>query len=311
MARAWCHQVGDGRLNGLLHRALAELAVWQGRYDDARREVDTGLELLAHTGDPELAARIAAVGRAGRGRPGRQSGARGTGGPRGAGGDGAGGSAAALVAGSTELAGDGEARNAHRSTEALAALLHRPGRAERAWRGPPGPRPLAARRWPTWDAIGFPYRCRLRPLPRWPRRPWPPATTRPAAPSCARPGRRPGGSRARPLATAVERLARRGRVALAAPAGRPGGRRRRRRRRRAPASRPARPRCWPWWPTGRTNRQIGEELFISEKTASVHVSRLLAKLGAATRGEAAAVARRQGLLDDGLRRGRGPSRPHD
>ena len=43
--------MGDKRLNGLLHRALAELAVWQGRYDDARREVASGLELLAHTGD--------------------------------------------------------------------------------------------------------------------------------------------------------------------------------------------------------------------------------------------------------------------
>jgi DNA-binding NarL/FixJ family response regulator len=49
---------------------------------------------------------------------------------------------------------------------------------------------------------------------------------------------------------------------------------------------------------GRTNRQIGEELFISQKTASVHVSRLLAKLGASTRGEAAAIARREGLLDE-------------
>ena len=36
--------------------------MWQRRYDDARREVDSGLELLAHTGDPEMAARIAAVG---------------------------------------------------------------------------------------------------------------------------------------------------------------------------------------------------------------------------------------------------------
>ena len=62
IARTWCHQVGDGRLNGLLHRSLAELAAWQGRTDDARREVDTGLELLAHTGDPELAARLAAAG---------------------------------------------------------------------------------------------------------------------------------------------------------------------------------------------------------------------------------------------------------
>jgi ATP/maltotriose-dependent transcriptional regulator MalT len=43
---------------------------------------------------------------------------------------------------------------------------------------------------------------------------------------------------------------------------------------------------------GRTNRQIGGELFITEKTASVHVSRILAKLGVAGRGEAAAVAHR-------------------
>ena len=46
---------------------------------------------------------------------------------------------------------------------------------------------------------------------------------------------------------------------------------------------------------GRT-QSATEALFISEKTASVHVSRLLAKLGAANRGEAAAAARRSGLL---------------
>jgi DNA-binding NarL/FixJ family response regulator len=46
---------------------------------------------------------------------------------------------------------------------------------------------------------------------------------------------------------------------------------------------------------GRTNRQIGEELFMSEKTASVHVSRILAKLEVSTRGEAGAVAHRLGL----------------
>jgi DNA-binding CsgD family transcriptional regulator len=43
---------------------------------------------------------------------------------------------------------------------------------------------------------------------------------------------------------------------------------------------------------GRTNRQIGAELFITEKTASIHVSRILAKLGVSGRGEAAAVAHR-------------------
>jgi DNA-binding CsgD family transcriptional regulator len=46
---------------------------------------------------------------------------------------------------------------------------------------------------------------------------------------------------------------------------------------------------------GRTNRQIAQELFISAKTASVHVSNILAKLGVANRGEAGAQARRLGL----------------
>ncbi|WP_413761314.1 helix-turn-helix transcriptional regulator [Streptomyces sp. MMBL 11-3] len=47
---------------------------------------------------------------------------------------------------------------------------------------------------------------------------------------------------------------------------------------------------------GRSNRQIAEELFISPKTASVHVSNILAKLGVAGRGEAAAVAHRMRLF---------------
>ena len=46
---------------------------------------------------------------------------------------------------------------------------------------------------------------------------------------------------------------------------------------------------------GRTNREIGTQLFISEKTVSVHVSRILAKLGAANRAQAATVAHRLGL----------------
>jgi DNA-binding CsgD family transcriptional regulator/tetratricopeptide (TPR) repeat protein len=48
---------------------------------------------------------------------------------------------------------------------------------------------------------------------------------------------------------------------------------------------------------GRSNKQIGIQLFISAKTASVHVSNIMAKLGAAGRGEAVAVARQRGLLD--------------
>jgi DNA-binding CsgD family transcriptional regulator len=46
---------------------------------------------------------------------------------------------------------------------------------------------------------------------------------------------------------------------------------------------------------GRTNREIANELYISTKTASVHVSNILRKVGATTRGEAAAIAHRAGL----------------
>jgi DNA-binding NarL/FixJ family response regulator len=46
---------------------------------------------------------------------------------------------------------------------------------------------------------------------------------------------------------------------------------------------------------GRTNREIGAELYVSEKTASVHVSNILRKLGVASRIEAAAVAQRVGV----------------
>ncbi|RYB89571.1 helix-turn-helix transcriptional regulator [Nocardioides glacieisoli] len=47
---------------------------------------------------------------------------------------------------------------------------------------------------------------------------------------------------------------------------------------------------------GRSNGEIGKQLFISTKTVSVHVSNILAKLDAASRTEAAAVARRRGLI---------------
>ena len=50
---------------------------------------------------------------------------------------------------------------------------------------------------------------------------------------------------------------------------------------------------------GATNREIGIELHMAEKTASVHVSRILAKLDVRSRTEAAGVAHRLGLADAG------------
>jgi DNA-binding CsgD family transcriptional regulator/tetratricopeptide (TPR) repeat protein len=52
---------------------------------------------------------------------------------------------------------------------------------------------------------------------------------------------------------------------------------------------------------GRTNREIGERLFISQKTVGVHVGNILAKLGVSGRVEAAAVAIRLGLTEPGSR----------
>ena len=51
---------------------------------------------------------------------------------------------------------------------------------------------------------------------------------------------------------------------------------------------------------GRTNRDIAAELFISAKTASVHVSNIMSKLGVASRGEAAAIAYKLGLGEQAI-----------
>ncbi|GAB2750349.1 helix-turn-helix transcriptional regulator [Terrabacter koreensis] len=48
---------------------------------------------------------------------------------------------------------------------------------------------------------------------------------------------------------------------------------------------------------GLTNREVGRRLFISEKTVSVHLSNLMAKLNVSSRTEAVTVAVRRGLLD--------------
>ncbi|MGY4643961.1 helix-turn-helix transcriptional regulator [Cellulomonas sp. URHB0016] len=88
-----------------------------------------------------------------------------------------------------------------------------------------------------------------------------------------------------PLATAVRGLARRGRLDL--PGVRAGGTGLLTAREAEVLELVAH---------GLSNRQIGEKLFISGKTVSVHVSNLLAKLGVSGRAEAVSVAHRRGLI---------------
>jgi DNA-binding CsgD family transcriptional regulator len=93
---------------------------------------------------------------------------------------------------------------------------------------------------------------------------------------------------AEPLQAAVETLARRGRLDLGrgAPSSQDGG-----------GLTPRELEVLRLVAAGRSNGQIAEALFISRKTASVHVSNILGKLGVHTRTEAAAEARRLGLDD--------------
>lgn len=109
------------------------------------------------------------------------------------------------------------------------------------------------------------------------------------------------GMGAGPLVADIEGLARRGRIDLrsAAPTTRADARRRPRdafgltRREREVLALVA---------DGRTNREIAEALFITEGTASVHVSNVLGKLGVGRRAEAAALAVQLRLVEVQSRR---------
>ncbi|WP_136519217.1 MULTISPECIES: response regulator transcription factor [Cellulomonas] len=48
---------------------------------------------------------------------------------------------------------------------------------------------------------------------------------------------------------------------------------------------------------GRSNAQIGQELFLSEDTVKTHARRLFRKLGAADRAQAVAIGLRRGIID--------------
>lgn len=91
-----------------------------------------------------------------------------------------------------------------------------------------------------------------------------------------------------PLATAVRGLARRGRLDL--PGVRSSG---------ADVLTAREAEVLALVAQGLSNRQIGEKLYISGKTVSVHISNLLAKLGVSGRAEAVSVAHQRGLIGAG------------
>jgi DNA-binding CsgD family transcriptional regulator/tetratricopeptide (TPR) repeat protein len=90
---------------------------------------------------------------------------------------------------------------------------------------------------------------------------------------------------ARPLRDRIDACARRARIPLGGQAGGPGL-----------GLTPRELEVLHLVAEGRSNREIAGRLFISAKTASVHVSNILAKLEVASRGEAAATAHRLGLV---------------
>jgi ATP/maltotriose-dependent transcriptional regulator MalT len=265
--------------------ARAALAIWQDRLDDARADVQEGLDWLAGTEEEEYFRGLLTLGlraeadRAEQARarraPAEAETARQVG--------------TALLArlrGLLDQAAEPESETvAHAALgEAEATRLDGKSDPERwaaataAWEALAQPYPAAYARWRQAEAL----------LTRGSR-----AAATIALRSAFQTVERLG---AAPLRRELERLARRGRIDLAAP----------------PADQTAPTRAAdPFGLTprerevlalladGRTNRQIAEALFISVKTAGIHVSNILAKLGVASRGEAAAIAHRGGLVDEG------------
>jgi DNA-binding CsgD family transcriptional regulator/tetratricopeptide (TPR) repeat protein len=275
------------QITGPIFEGLAEAAVWQGRLDDARTAVAEGLSLTLAVDGWRHARPLYPVGlaaeaaRADRARV-RRAAAEAEDARR---------VAAGLLEGARSLPG-GSSPEADALLATCEAEWTRvegtsdPGRwqaAADAWDKAGQPYPGAYARWRLAEALLGARLDRQRAE----------QAVREAHGTAARLG-------AAPLRAEVEQLARRSRIDLA-PAG-PG---------QAAAAEPAdtglagelglTPReleVLQLVADGRSNGQIAQALFISAKTASVHVSNILAKLSVSSRVEAAAVAHRLALFDE-------------
>jgi DNA-binding CsgD family transcriptional regulator len=265
---------------------LAEVAVWDGRLPDARAAVAEGLAILATSDEPYWIAELCRTGLAVEAAVAEQARARRA--------DEDERTARELAAGLIDRVRAATAAPEVVLTPAVAAILLT---AEAEWSRVTGPSDPG--RWAesahAWEALSYPWPAGYA---RWRQAEallTQGAPRQAAGAALTRAWTLAGGLGARLLAAEVDALGRRARIELAPPpsAGAADG----------PAQAPTAPpdelgltprerEVLALVADGRTNRQIAEALFISNKTASVHVSNILAKLGVANRGEAAAVAHR-------------------
>jgi DNA-binding CsgD family transcriptional regulator/tetratricopeptide (TPR) repeat protein len=272
--------IPEAQKAGPLSAGLAELALWRGDLDQAKQVVAEAVPLVATI--PRYAAPLYALGLRVEADRAELARARHPGQP--APDDG---TAAALLE-RLDQAAAGPAAAGFPEVAAWHAL----GLAERTrQQGPSDPTAWAAAV-VAWERLGQPYRMAYAGF-RQAEALLAAGDRAAAAVVLGRTAEVTGRLGARPLDAEVKALARRARLDLApaaatAAAGAP-----------TPAAQlgltPREVEVLALVAAGRSNRQIAQALFISPRTASVHVSNILAKLGVAGRVEAAAVAHRLGL----------------
>ena len=265
----------DPQLATPVFAGLAEVAVWDDRLPDARAAIADGLAALATADEPYWVTELCRTGLAVEAAADEQA-------------------ARERGAGLIDRVRTATAAPNVVPTLAVEANLRT---AEAEWSRVTGP--SDPERWAksaeAWQALSYPWPAAYA---RWRQAEALLAQGAPrdaAAAALAEAWTLAGGSGARLLAAEVDSLARRARIELAPPPGgeEPDG------PSRAPATMAdelgltAREcEVLVLVAEGRTNRQVAEALFISPKTAGVHVSNILAKLDVANRVEAAAVAHR-------------------
>ena len=274
--------IPEAQKAGPLFAGLAELAVWRGDLDQAKQLVADGMPLVE--ADPRYAAPLYALGMRVEADRAELARAHYAGGPP-----------ADDGTATVQLDRLGEAATSPAATglPELAAW-HTTGLAERTRQdGKSDPAAWSAAA-AAWERLGQPYRLAYACFRQAEALLAGTGNRSAAATVLGRAANLTGRLGARPLDNEIKALARRTRIDLA-PDGAAAS--------TAPGPTPAEqhgltPReaeVLALVAAGRTNRQIAQALFISPKTASVHVSNILAKLSVHTRVEAAAIAHRLGL----------------